>query len=215
MAQRMSQRMSQVAIDAGLADSRRQVRDGLLRAQRQIAEHWLGYLLLGCALILAGLAAIAFPLLSTIATKVALGWIFVLAGAAIILHAFAAGDWRGFFYNLAIGLLYLIAGGYLALLPLSGIVTLTVLLAALLTVDGILEVGMALRLRPHNGWVWVAVSGLVAMAAGALIALKLPASAGFSIGLLIGIKMIFAGWSFIVLGLSGPKPAPPARLRLV
>jgi len=207
--------MSQVAIDAGLADSRRQVRDGLLRAQRQIAEHWLGYLLLGCALILAGLAAIAFPLLSTIATKVALGWIFVLAGAAIILHAFAAGDWRGFFYNLAIGLLYLIAGGYLALLPLSGIVTLTVLLAALLTVDGILEVGMALRLRPHNGWVWVAVSGLVAMAAGALIALKLPASAGFSIGLLIGIKMIFAGWSFIVLGLSGPKPAPPARLRLV
>ena len=211
----MAQRMSQVAIDAGLADTRSQVRNGLLRAQRQIAEHWLGYLLLGCALVLAGLAAIAFPLLSTIATKVALGWIFVLSGGAIILHAFSAGDWRGFFWNLAIGLLHLIVGGYLALLPLSGIVTLTVLLAALLIADGVLEVGMALRIRPHNGWGWVLVSGLVAMAAGALIALKLPTSAVFSIGLLIGIKMIFAGWSFIVLALSNPKPAPTASLRLV
>jgi uncharacterized membrane protein HdeD (DUF308 family) len=215
MSQRMSQRMALAALDAGHADSRSQMRDGLLRAQRQIAEHWLGYLLLGCALVLAGLAAIAFPLLSTIVTKVALGWIFVLSGAAIILHAFAAGDWRGFFYNLAIGLLYLIVGGYLALLPLSSIVTLTVLLAALLIADGILEVGMAMRIRPHNGWIWVAVSGLLAMAAGALIALKLPTSAMFGIGLLIGIKMIFSGWSFIVLGLSAAKPTPTVRLRLV
>ena len=128
----MVQRMLQAATNAGIADTQRQVRDGLLRAQRQIAEHWLGYLLLGCVLVLAGLAAIAFPLLSTIAIKIALGSIFVISGAAIILHAFSAGDWRGFFWNLSIGLLHLIVGGYLALLPLSGIVTLTVLIAALL-----------------------------------------------------------------------------------
>ena len=74
---------------------------------------------------------------------------------------------------------------------------------------------MALRLKPHNGWGWVLVSGLVAIAAGALIALKLPSSATFTIGLLIGIKMIFAGWSFIVLALSGPRPAPKTTLRVV
>jgi uncharacterized membrane protein HdeD (DUF308 family) len=211
----MAQRLSQAAIDAGIADTRSQVREGLLRAQRQIAEHWLGYLVLGCVLVLAGLAAIAFPLLSTIATKVALGWIFVLSGAAIILHACSAGDWRGFFWNLPIGLLHLIVGGYLALLPLSGIVTLTVLIAALLIADGVLELGMALRIRPHNGWIWVLLSGLVAIAAGTLIALKLPGSATFTIGLLIGIKMIFAGWSFMVLALSGPRPAPATTLRPV
>ena len=55
----------------------------------------------------------------------------------------------------------------------------------------------------------------MAIAAGALIALKLPSSATFTIGLLIGIKMIFAGWSFIVLALSGPRPAPKTTLRLV
>jgi uncharacterized membrane protein HdeD (DUF308 family) len=74
---------------------------------------------------------------------------------------------------------------------------------------------MALRIRPHIGWIWVLLSGLVAIAAGTLIALKLPGSATFTIGLLIGIKMIFAGWSFMVLALSGPRPAPATTLRPV
>jgi uncharacterized membrane protein HdeD (DUF308 family) len=211
----MAQRMSQAAIEAGLDDSHRHVRGALARAQAQIAEHWIGYLLLGCVMVLAGLAAIAFPLLSTITAKIALGWIFVISGAAIIMHAFAAGDWRGFFWNLLIGLLHLSVGGYLALLPLTGILTLTVLIAALLIVDGLLEVGMALRIRPHAGWGWVLVSGLVALAAGVLIALQLPNSATWTIGLIIGIKMIFAGWSFIVLALAGHHSDRPARLRLV
>jgi uncharacterized membrane protein HdeD (DUF308 family) len=211
----MAQRMSQAAIEAGLADSHRQVRGARARAQAQIAEHWLGYLVLGCVMVLAGLAAIAFPLLSTIAAKIALGWIFVFSGAAIIMHAFSAGDWRGFFWNLLIGLLHLSVGGYLALLPLTGILTLTVLVAALLIVDGLLGVGMALRIRPHAGWVWVFVSGLVAMAAGLLIALQLPNSATWTIGLIVGIKMIFAGWSFITLALAGHHSGAPVRLRVV
>lgn len=211
----MVQRMSQAAIDAGLNDSHRHMRAALARAQAQIAEHWIGYLVLGCVMVLAGLAAIAFPLLSTIAAKIALGWIFVVSGAAIIMHAFSAGDWRGFFWNLLIGLLHLSVGGYLALLPLTGILTLTVLVAALLIVDGLLEVGMALGIRPHAGWGWVLLSGLVAMAAGVLIALQLPNSATWTIGLIIGIKMIFAGWSFITLALAGHHSGTPARLRLV
>ena len=211
----MVQRMSQAAIDAGLEDSHRQVRSALARAQAEIAKHWIGYLVLGCVMVLAGLAAIAFPLLSTIAAKIALGWIFVVSGAAIIMHAFSAGDWRGFFWNLLIGLLHLSVGGYLALLPLTGILTLTVLVAALLIVDGLLEVGMALSIRPHAGWGWVLLSGLVAIAAGVLIALQLPNSATWTIGLIIGIKMIFAGWSFITLALAGHHSGTPARPRLV
>ncbi len=208
----MAQRMSPAAVDAGIADTQRQLRDTLARAQAQIAEHWIGYLVLGCALVLAGMAAIVFPFLSTIAAKIALGWIFVFSGAAIIVHAFSAGDWRGFFWNLLIGLLHLIVGGYLALLPLTGILTLTILIAALLIVDGVLEMGMALRIRPHAGWGWVMLSGLVAIAAGLLIALQLPNSATWTLGLIIGIKMIFAGWSYITLALAAHR-SDPAQLR--
>ena len=211
----MAQRMSQAAVEAGIEDTRRHMRVSLARAQAEIGQHWISYLVLGAVLLLVGIAAIAFPLFSTIAAKIALGWIFVVSGAAIILHAFAAGDWRGFFFNLLIGLLHLIVGGYLALLPLTGILTLTVLIAGLLVADGLLEVGMALRLKPHNGWGWVLLSGLVAIAAGLLIVSALPNSAAWTIGLLVGLKMIFAGWSFITLAIAGRRSARPVRLRLV
>jgi len=209
----MAERMSQAAVEAGLADSRQEMRGALTRAEARIAEHWVAYLILGIVLVLAGMAAIAFPFLSTIAAKIALGWIFVFSGAAIIIHAFSAGDWSGFFWNLLIGLLHLVVGGYLALLPLTGILTLTLLIAALLIADGVLEMAMALRIRPHEGWGWVLLSGLVAIAAGLLIALQLPSSATWTLGLIIGIKMIFAGWSFITLALAAHRSPTPANLR--
>src|SRR5262245_5736871 len=120
-----------------------------------------------------------------------------------------------FFLMLLFGLLHLIVGGYLALLPLTGILTLTILIAALLIADGLLEVGMALRLRPQEGWGWILLSGLVAIAAGLLIALQLPNSATWTIGLIVGIKMIFAGWAFITLALAAHRPEAPASLRAV
>jgi uncharacterized membrane protein HdeD (DUF308 family) len=211
----MAERMSQEAIDAGLADVRGQVRGAVARAESQIAEHWVWYLILGLVLLLGGLAAIAFPFLSTIAAKLALGWIFLFAGGMAIVHAFTAGRWRGFFLNLLIGIMYVVAGGYLVLLPLSGIVTLTIVVAALFLADGLLEAIMAFRLRPHEGWGWVLVSGLAAIAAGLLIALQLPNSATWAIGLLVGIKMIFTGWSFIALALAGHRSEAPIVARPV
>ena len=206
----MVERLSQAAIDAGVADTQEQARDALARAEAQIAEHWVWYLFLGIVLLLGGCAAIAFPHLSTIAAKIALGWVFLVSGVVTILHAFSAGEWRGFFLNLLIGILYAAAGAYLAFLPLTGILTLTALVAALFVADGVLEAIMAFRIRSHRGWGWVLVSGLVAIAAGVLIALQLPSSATWVLGVLVGIKMIFAGWSFIALALGGYRSDAPA-----
>jgi uncharacterized membrane protein HdeD (DUF308 family) len=212
----MVERLSQAAIDAGIADTREQARSAVARAEAQIAQHWVWYLFLGIVLVLAGFAAIAFPHVSTIAAKIALGWIFLVSGIVAILHAFSAGEWRGFFLNLLIGILYAAVGAYLAFLPLAGIFTLTALVAALFLADGVLEVAMAFRIRSHRGWGWVLVSGLVAIAAGALIALQLPSSATWVLGVLVGIKMIFAGWSFIALALGGHRSgAPTPGLRAV
>jgi uncharacterized membrane protein HdeD (DUF308 family) len=206
----MAERLSQAAIDAGIADTQDQVRDALARAETQIAEHWVWYLILGIVLLLGGCAAIAFPHLSTMAAKIALGWIFLVSGVVTILHAFSAGEWRGFLLNLLIGFLYVAAGAYLAFLPLAGIFTLTALVAALFMADGVLEVVMAFRIRSHRGWGWVLVSGLIAIAAGALIGLQLPSSATWVLGVLVGIKMIFAGWSFIALALGGHRSVAPS-----
>ena len=195
----MTQQLSQTDIESAIE-----------AARAQIQKNWGWFLALGIVFVLAGLAAIAFPLLSTIAAKVALGWIFLAGGVLMILHAFSASGWRGFLLGLLIGILYVVAGGWLAFFPFTGIITLTILLAALFLAEGVLEVIMAFRVRPHEGWFWLLLSGLVAAAVGVMIAMGLPSSATWAIGLLTGINLLMTGASFIALALAGRRGDLPA-----
>ena len=194
----MTQQLSQTDIESAIE-----------AARAQIKQNWGWFLALGIVFVLAGLAAIAFPLLSTIATKIALGWIFLAGGVLMILHAFSASGWRGFLLGLLIGILYVVAGGWLAFFPFTGIITLTILLAALFLAEGVLEVIMAFRVRPHEGWAWLLLSGLVAVAVGVMIAMQLPSSAAWAIGLLTGINLLMTGASFIALALAGRRGDVP------
>jgi uncharacterized membrane protein HdeD (DUF308 family) len=196
-----------------MAEARQQVQDAVAEVEGQIAAHWVWYLILGVLLLVGGVAAIAFPFVSTITAKIALGWIFLATGVITLVHALSAGNWRGFFWNLLIGILYLMAGAYLLLFPLAGIVTLTMVIAALFLADGILEIMMAFRLRPHHNWGWVLASGVAALIAGFLIWSRLPSSATWVIGFLVGIKMIMAGWSFIALALGSHEHHPATSMR--
>lgn len=195
----MTQQLSQTDIESAIE-----------AARAQIKRNWGWFLALGIVFVLAGVAAIAFPLLSTIATKIFLGWIFLAGGVLMILHAFSASGWRGFLLGLLIGILYVVAGGWLAFFPFTGIITLTILLAALFLAEGVLEAIMAFRVRPHEGWVWLLLSGLVAVAVGVMIAMGLPSSATWAIGLLTGINLLMTGASFIALALAGRRGDVPA-----
>jgi uncharacterized membrane protein HdeD (DUF308 family) len=106
---------------------------------------------------------------------------------------------------LLIGVLYLVVGGYLAFFPLTGLVTLAILLAILFAAEGIMEIIMAYRVHPTEGWGWLLLSGIAALAVGILIALGLPSSATWALGLLVGINLLFSGWSYVFLALAGRK----------
>ena len=170
-----------------------------------ISEKWGWFLALGIGLIIAGIAAIAFPFISTIAAKVMLGWLFLIGGVLMIIHAFQAPGWSGFLWELLIGVLYVVVGGYLAFFPLTGLLTLAIVLAALFIAEGIFEIVMAYRVSPHEGWVWLLLSGIAAIAVGVLIALGLPGSATWALGLLAGINLLFSGWSYVFLALAGRR----------
>ncbi len=190
----MAQSLSQADIEAKLA-----------QARAHIAEKWGWFLALGIVLILVGIAAICFPLVSTIAAKIFLGWLFLIGGVFMIIHAFSAQGWGGFLWSLLIGVLYLIAGGYLAFFPLTGLLTLAILLAILFAAEGIMEIIMAYRVHPSEGWGWLLLSGIAALAVGVLIFLGLPSSATWALGLLVGINLLFSGWSYVFLAMAGRK----------
>lgn len=167
--------------------------------QTVIAQNRGWFMGLGGALILLGLVAVAFPNVTTIAAKVALGWIFLVGGVFQLVHAFSTKDWSGFFWNLLIGVAYVLTGSWLAFFPLTGIVTLTFLLAATFIAQGLMEFALALRLRGNDGWVWMLLSGIVAILVGVMIFAKLPSSAVWAIGLLAGVNMISSGAAYLAL----------------
>ena len=191
----MTQQFSQADIDAAIAEGK-----------RFVAEHWGWFMVLGIVLLILGIAAIAFPQISSLAVELWVGWTLLIAGIAFVIHAFTAKDWGGgFWLQLLLGVLYVLAGASLVVFPVSGMVTLTVLLAALFLAEGVLQVIMSLRVRGHGGWIWLLISGLIAIAAGALIALKLPSSAAWALGLLAGINLISTGWGFVFMALAGRR----------
>lgn len=190
----MAQSFSQADIEARLMQTR-----------QLIAEKWGLFLALGIALIVVGFAAIVFPFLSTLLFKVFLGWLFMIGGMFMIIHAFSAQGWQGFLWSLLIGILYLLAGGYLAFFLFTGLIALAILLAILFLAEGVFEVIMAFRVRPHEGWGFLLLSGIAALAVGVIIALGLPGSAEWALGLLVGINLLFTGWSYVFLALAGRK----------
>jgi uncharacterized membrane protein HdeD (DUF308 family) len=170
-----------------------------------VAENRTWFMILGVVLIILGVIAVAFPFMTTLAAKTFLGWLFLIGGVFQIIHAFSTQKWIAFFFNLLVGILYLFAGAWLAFFPLAGIVTLTVLLAAMFIAQGVLEVIMALRLRGLEGWMWVLVSGLIALAVGLMIFAQLPSSAIWAIGLLVGINMISSGLAYFFLAMASSR----------
>jgi uncharacterized membrane protein HdeD (DUF308 family) len=181
------------------------IEERLIASRKLIAEKWGWFLALGIVLVIVGFAAIAFPFLSTVAAKIMLGWLFLIGGVMMVIHAFSAQAWQGFVWSLLIGILYVVAGGYLAFFPLTGLLTLAILLVILFLAEGLFEVIMALRVRPHEGWGFLLLSGIAALAVGVIIALDLPGSATWALGLLVGINLLFSGWSYIFLAMAGRR----------
>ena len=170
-----------------------------------VAENRTWFIVLGICLIILGIVAIAFPFMTTIAAKVLLGWLFLIGGFVQIVHSFATQKWSAFFLNLLIGLLYIVAGGWLAFYPLTGILTLTIMLAALFMVQGVMEMIMGFQLRPQTGWGWLIFSGLLALIVGIMIFAGLPGSAVWVLGLMVGINMITSGWAYLFLAMAADK----------
>ena len=177
----------------------------VMNASDYLSQNRTWFMALGIALIVLGVIAIIFPFFATLAVKIMLGWLFLISGLVQTFSAFSTPKWSGFFWSLLVGLLYVVAGAWLAFLPLSGIITLTILLAVMFFAQGIFELIMGFGMRPLQGWGWAVASGIIALVVGAMIMAQLPSSAIWAIGMLAGINMISSGWTYFLIAQAVPK----------
>ncbi len=171
-------------------------------------RNWGWLLALGIGLIVLGLLAIALPAVATLAAGIFIGWLLVIGGVAQIADAFSARRWAGFALHLLSGVLYLLVGGLLVFDPLGGALALTLVLAAFLLVQGIFQIGLALRLRPALSWGWLLASGAVTVLLAILIWAGWPSSALWVIGLLVGIHLLMSGSALTMLALAVRRGMP-------
>jgi uncharacterized membrane protein HdeD (DUF308 family) len=151
------------------------------------ARNWL--IAAGVLAMITGIVAVAVPIVASVAITIFVGWVLVAAGAVAGVYAFThRAALRGLEATLT-----LVAGLYLLIFPLSGTVSLTFVLVVWLCASGLLSLFAASRRRDAPDAAMTAFGGVISIILGILIAVSLPSSAGWAIGLLVGINLIFWG----------------------
>jgi uncharacterized membrane protein HdeD (DUF308 family) len=153
---------------------------------------WVGILL-----VLLGAVAIFTPFFSSVIVETWIGLILASGGLSSIVYAFQTREEDGFIWKLLLGLLYMATGVLLFVYPLTGVLTLTLLLGSFLLTEGTFEVILAFRLRPNQNWIWVLINGIVTIGLGVLVWLQWPNDSAWVLGTVVGASVISTGISRI------------------
>lgn len=178
-----------------------------------LARGWRTLAIAGGVVGLIGLLAVAFPLTTGLSLMVGLGALLVLSGIVHGVHAVTARGWRGSLWQVALGVVSVVAGLVLLVNPAFGLVSLTLALVAYLLVDGVAELWMAMRMAGHPGRTSIAASGIISFVLAGLLWIGFPADAAWAVGLLVGVSLFVTGLSMAIVAISGrhaDEPTPPA-----
>jgi uncharacterized membrane protein HdeD (DUF308 family) len=177
---------------------------------QSIREHWVLFLIEGIVLVILGILAVVIPPIATIAVTLVVGWLFLISGIVGLVTTYVARHAPGFWWSLISAVLAVIAGLVLLLWPISGAVTLTLLLIAFFTIEGIVSIMYALEHKKElsGRWGWMLVSGIIDLILAAIILSGLPGTAAWAIGLLVGINLLFGGVAMIGMALHARSDSP-------
>jgi uncharacterized membrane protein HdeD (DUF308 family) len=188
--------------------------------QRAVAtslhEHWVLFLVEGIVLVALGLVAIVLPPIATLAVEILFGWLFLVSGIVGLVTTFWMRQAPGFWWALLSAVLGIGAGIVLLAWPMSGVLSLTLVLIVFFTIEGVASIMYALEhKRELSGrWGWMLASGIVDLIVAGVIFIGLPGTAAWAIGLLVGINMVFGGSALIAMALHArdidPRSVAPA-----
>ena len=186
----------------------------IVKIQRAVANalhaHWVLFLIEGVVLLVLGATAIGLPPLATLAATIIIGWLFLVSGVMGLITTFMMRQAPGFWWSLISAVLGVVVGTLLLASPLSGAVSLTIVLVVFFVIEGVASIMFALdHKRELSGkWGWMLVSGIVDLVLAAMIVGGLPSTAAWAIGLLVGINMVFGGSALIAMALDARNAAP-------
>jgi len=160
---------------------------------------------LSVLLILAGLFALLIPSISGLAITLIFGWLMIISGITHFVFAFKTHTTGGVIWELLLGAIYLFTGVYLIMHPVDALFALTLILACYLVFEGIVEIVQYFQIRPRHGAGWLLFDGIITLILAVMIWRSWPASSVWVIGTLVGISMLFSGFSRLMLSLAAKR----------
>jgi uncharacterized membrane protein HdeD (DUF308 family) len=154
----------------------------------------------GIVLLILGMLAIAAPFFVGTATAVLIGIVLIAGGIVMTIAAFTARSGAVGVFGFLFGILMALAGLFIVARPLVGLASITVVLAVYLVVDGIFQIIAGFQARPEKGWGWALFGGILSLLLAFLIWRQWPSSAMWFVGVVVGVRLLFAGWGMLMLG---------------
>lgn len=161
--------------------------------RERVKQHSFWYIVQSGLMILAGILALIFPAISSVAIVLFLGWLLIFSG---ILQAVSLIDARHvphFWLQLVSVVLSVLVGILFLRNPGAGLLTLTLLLIVFFMVEGISKVIFSLTIRPFPNWGWVFASGVISILLAFYLWANTPVTAIWLLGVLLGIELICEG----------------------
>ena len=161
--------------------------------REKVKQHSFWYIIQSGLMILAGILALIFPVISSVAIVLFLGWLLIFSG---ILQAVSLIDARHvphFWLQLVSVVLSVLVGVLFLRNPGAGLLTLTLLLIVFFMVEGISKVIFSLTIRPFPNWGWVFASGVISILLAFYLWANTPVTAIWLLGVLLGIELICEG----------------------
>ncbi|MCP4780251.1 MAG: hypothetical protein GY877_05710 [Hyphomicrobium sp.] len=170
----------------------------------ELHRSWGWLLTLGSVLILFGGLILTTPLGVVTASLTVDIWIsaaLLVAGAIQLLHGWSTTAWRGRLWQMLGGLVFIIAGILMFVHPTLGLLSLTMIVAVALVVQGIVSLFVGASLEGWGGRRWLIISAIASIIAGSLLLFDLPTSAGWTLGTTVGVALVLQGVSLTLLSL--------------
>ncbi|ELZ30485.1 hypothetical protein C475_00035 [Halosimplex carlsbadense 2-9-1] len=154
----------------------------------------------GLLITLLGLLAVAAPLVTGVTVSVLLGALLVVGALGHAVNAFSAGGVAGTVWQVALAMLYAVAGISLLANPVLGLTTVTILLIVYFAAEGVVEVAMGVATRADPNWPWYVVSGTISLGLAVLLWAGFPGTAAWAVGLLTGVHLLSTGLLLVYVG---------------
>ena len=166
--------------------------DATVASLPEIRKSWKWLVTLGVLLILGGLFCLGRPLYAGLAFSIVFGWALLIGGTMHFLSALAAGQAGHVFLRVLMALFYGVAGMWMIAQPGMGLALLTLILGLALLAEGIVTLVYAFSLPPFLGKGAMIFSSVLGILAGILIWAHWPQSSALVIGLIVGLRLLFA-----------------------